>query len=535
MEDREEQRPEAILHALILKKIASEWPKWRRLGHGATFSGINSLPSKRAFYVDLQIEIRKVLAAKLSSAQAAALMPSDNTLRRFLEDNNRRSLRKATLSALCLYSGYDSYAAFMAAHAHLTQAHHLALVHIRHVHRQERAGTGLVRLSERLNQSTAGEERFFEDAQVIKIKPWYRNTLFLLTLIAVLLGVTGLAVYKTMQVQSMKHVAAGNKIPFSSIIINAVSMPDSIKAFTRNIYNYDFTALGIDTLEMQFERSIQPRRIILTEKKGSFQLFPLATSSKIILSAKGEQGYIAMPIGGRSGWHWEASDFKEKYNNLQDAAVSFNPIYHHELVRNGFTLLPDTSLPVEIRDDFISQLSSFGYFPKTDLNSFSLEFRYKCIDTLLHIHDMRVVLFNRYDIAFDYQFCSDQTNILDYVFFGERIIIPQNELGSLEVKDSYAWNVIRLDVADGQAKLYCNNELRVSGPCVTLYPEKPKNNELWGIEFSNNSTYAIDYLRIKGPGGKLIYAQEFSDPLTLNETDSTGKFFSITRKSTAGQ
>ncbi|MES2389835.1 MAG: hypothetical protein V4543_17670 [Bacteroidota bacterium] len=76
----------------------------------------------------------------LGPIESASLMPSIATLRRFLDPQSDAGFRKDLFKALSIYLGYSSYAAFRAAHAHMSEPANFALVHIKRVHQHMKAG-----------------------------------------------------------------------------------------------------------------------------------------------------------------------------------------------------------------------------------------------------------------------------------------------------------------------------------------------------------------------------------------------------------
>lgn len=71
------------LRKLLILKITRDWHKWLLRGYGNGFSGMEKLPSKRQFYLDLQWEIRESISGRMGAEWATELMPSISTLRRF--------------------------------------------------------------------------------------------------------------------------------------------------------------------------------------------------------------------------------------------------------------------------------------------------------------------------------------------------------------------------------------------------------------------------------------------------------------------
>ncbi|MES2389834.1 MAG: hypothetical protein V4543_17665, partial [Bacteroidota bacterium] len=163
MKHKAETKPETTLRHLLLRKIDTEWEQWRIKGHGPSFAGIEALPSRRAFYIDLQLDIRNSLVTLMGPVQAASLMPSTATLRRFIDTDTEAAYRKNLLKALSIYLGYGSYTTFRAAHAHLFEPASFALVHIKREHRQARPQTALIRLvNTRQDEPKSGA--YIEDA-----------------------------------------------------------------------------------------------------------------------------------------------------------------------------------------------------------------------------------------------------------------------------------------------------------------------------------------------------------------------------------
>jgi hypothetical protein len=100
------------LRIKMLYKIEADWELWRLKGHGEQFKGIEFLPSKRSFYIDLQLDIRSTLSKHYGLVKASKLMPSEDTLIRFFEPKKAHSFRMDVLNALSIYLDYQNFADF---------------------------------------------------------------------------------------------------------------------------------------------------------------------------------------------------------------------------------------------------------------------------------------------------------------------------------------------------------------------------------------------------------------------------------------
>ncbi|MES2389262.1 MAG: hypothetical protein V4543_14770 [Bacteroidota bacterium] len=510
---------EEVLHTLVLKKIASEWPKWRLLGHGEAFKGINALPSRRAFYADLQTDIRTTLAEKLSASQAAALMPAENTLRRFLEDHSGRSLRKPTLQALSLYLGYESYIALKAANAHLFKPATMALVHIKRVHRQPRTNNGLLKWKSAESEKSANVPDY-EDTSYSIVKSWYRKPA-VLTVLAFAVLAAGYFTIKFMQPPPVEVSAFyGEGINFDKFRLEQVDSAGKTRV-GRALFRYDFSDMGVDTLDVEFEKSIMPSKLHLTKKTGTVMLYRAGSASQAILTAKRQSGTVSTMIGVDARWHYLREYYSPEYDYMEYAELVYHIQEHPDLIRNGSISLTSSMIPEKYRFIYGTTLSSFGMFPPIKIDDFSIEYKFRFLSTYGQNREIIFNLYNSDNNMLCIALTDSASNVNNKVIFGYNVItLPDSDLAKLEVKFNTDWNTVRMEVKNGTGKLYCNNDLRVEGSFTA-----PQNLLLEGLKFRLNAETAIDYVRIKNSAGKLLYAEEFNDPYTVNSTDSTGNTF----------
>ena len=101
-----------LRHQLITK-IATNWEiEWAK-EHGETFSTIDDLPSKNAFYIDLEDKIKRLLLEKFNYQTITYPYVTRHTLARFLDENYAQGFEiQTSLNPITQYCGYDQWEQF---------------------------------------------------------------------------------------------------------------------------------------------------------------------------------------------------------------------------------------------------------------------------------------------------------------------------------------------------------------------------------------------------------------------------------------
>ncbi len=315
-------------------------------------------------------------------------------------------------------------------------------------------------------------------------------------------------------------VTKAAKTDFSKFVWEKVGKSDSVGEH-RETYRYDFSKLGTDTLTMEFEKSVEPYKIQLTKKTDTLVLFMHSSTTTLHLSANGQEDFMTKLMGGKSKWHYLLTSTEARYALDHFTQVMFDPHTDSDLIAEGSMRLPLHHYIDTPHENTFYNLSTFGYFPPVGFGNLNLEFRYRLPDLRYHNRDFSCYIYNREDAeVIDIAFFDEGMNTKNSVTFGKPVFFPDSAMNSLEIKRNGDWNTIRLEINNGQGRLYCNNQLRVSGPFT-----QPLDNRIYGIELVPNTYAEIDYIRMKDSSGKLLYAQEFNNRETVNSLDNTGETF----------
>ena len=201
-----------------------------------------------------------------------------------------------------------------------------------------------------------------------------------------------------------------------------------------------------------------------------------------------------------------------KYENVHYLDISYDQIRNPEIMRKGAIVLPTNTVSKYFPRTQTSLLSSFGLFPEVNLNHFSLEYRVRFSEKPLLIGQMYAGIYNKSDLAIEVPLSDSAFAMYDYFHFKQHIPIEKAKIPEVfVVPRNDRWNTVRMDVNNRHCDVYINNKLNYSTPVPVL-----TDSLLWGLEMQFASETELDYIRFTDPQGKLLYAQEFNDPETMN-------------------
>ena len=97
----------------LLAKIVSEWETDWAEKHGEVFTSLEDLPSKNAFYADLEHKIYQFLSQKYNKEGSQVKYVTRYSLLRFLDENYQKGFEiDTTLNPIAQYCGYANWAEF---------------------------------------------------------------------------------------------------------------------------------------------------------------------------------------------------------------------------------------------------------------------------------------------------------------------------------------------------------------------------------------------------------------------------------------
>ncbi len=481
-----------LLQALreeLVRKLQEDWDtRWKPLGHGASFSGVSSLPNQSRFFTQLFEDIYDTLTRRFGSRAAANdyMIDHERTLARFLNEAYTRGFSVKTRNTIACYVGYKDYADFVRQY--------------REVHDPPPAVTILSLLPVPTRRELVHVPRLTDSDRI-----WQPVSRRQTIVWVAALGIIGLLLvawsYEYYQQTRRLTTAEAATVVFREVSRNAPTNPCWVT------FAYDFSALGLDSLLLHYGGSLgaeeESQRTIRQPKgklnvafyKGGIKLLTLRhrdqVIKRIIVMVPSEDWgcYVAGP-------DWIHPDFTPRQ-------------YHRD---NCLFVNPDVSIiDPKIRSYFMTHHYRTDQYA-VDMDSLTIEYRLQnkpdafgisCFDTRLTLADAHV---NQLAIEFIRPGCREFTtqpgDTLQPQPLTDRTAF---ELAFPQILDRFY--TVKLVLTNGVVTTYMDNRL------LSRNTYRHSFGRLRQLEVKFKGSGKIDFFRLTNSyTGRLIYADDFGGP-----------------------
>ena len=227
-----------LLRALrqeLVTKLQEDWEsRWKLLGHGEAYAGLNALPNQARFVAQLFGDVYETLTQRFGSRAAANdfMIDHERTLARFLSETYEKGFSLKTRNTVTCYVGYQNYPDFVRQY--------------REAHDPPPAVTVISLLPVPMRRQVL---RLPSSSGIVLTpgRSWRRWTLGSLALAVGLLAAWGYSQYRRTRRIPANETA---KVVLREVARNAAVSPCWV------MFEYDFSALGLDSLQLYHGGSV---------------------------------------------------------------------------------------------------------------------------------------------------------------------------------------------------------------------------------------------------------------------------------------
>ena len=463
------------LRSEILAKIADEWTdKWAK-NHGTTFTEISNLLSQEAFFEDLRIEISLMLAKKYGEREALDRNLSTDTLGRFFDIDYPRTFSKNTLDILALYADFEDFTYFK------NQQHTEPVAPIINVYALVNSPREIAEIPKYI----------YELPQRQKANRW-RWLAFFVGCSVAFCGYYYWFKYHPFRTLSQAEIA---QLKFEITAQNNDRNPCQVS------FNYDFSKLGLDSLQLNFgeNRGVREHNLDnLTNKKGTYSFDFYKPGLHIVEVRHLDQTLKFVPVFIKShGWAcW--------YNRVD--WINTNYAYKHFYTDGYLCLQPEQIANASHRNDYLQTIrraEDFGI--STDSLTLEYDIKYSPDDYAISCYTHQL------ELSFD---CNKKI-FANFWREGCSAFTPKNT-SPVVSPDSvaysfnfphifYEWTRLKVSWKNKRLKVWLNDEL------ITDAPNNIPNGKLTALTFLSKGSGMYDNVRISNSyTQKVVFEDDFN-------------------------
>ena len=463
------------LRSEILAKIADAWTdKWDK-NHGTTFTEISNLLSQEAFFEDLRIEIRLMLAKKYGEREALDRNLSTDTLGRFFDIDYPRTFSKNTLDILAQYADFEDFTSFK------NQQFAEPVAPIINVYALVNSPREIAEIPKYI----------YELPQRQKANRW-RWLAFFVGCSVAFCGYYYWFKYRPFRTLSQAEIA---QLKFEITAQNNDRNPCQVS------FDYDFSKLGVDSLQLNFgeNRGVREHHLDkLINPKGTYQFDFYKPGLHLVEVDYLDQLLKRVPVYVKShGWACWYSTM-----NWTNTNYAYKRFYRDEIV----FLHPDRIANASHRNDYLQYIrraEDFGI--STDSLTLEYDIKYSPDDYAISCYTHNV------------QLSSDSNKRISFSFGREgcSAFTPQNTAPLINPDSEdfvlafphifYEWTHLKITWKNKRIKLWLNDQM------ITDSPNNVPTGKLIALDFLSKGSAMYDNVRISNSyTQKVVFEDDFN-------------------------